>query len=239
MDVMAVSSQSCLDLSTELETQQQIQVTGCRCDQGPGVTRCVQVSSQVPGPREDPGLETATYLGGVTVSEGGEGGPPYLHFVTETAAGAGAELGGGVYSGGAGAGAVYVSPSLYPSSSSPTTTTYYDTSLAQPGPSLPAGYTAAAGAGAGQSQLVSYAGSTFLIQPAPDGSSAPLITAVTTRPDPESPGPGLAGAGQGAELSPGHSLSYATRVSPATIQWLIANYETAEGVSLPRSTLYR
>ena len=95
MDVMAVSSQSCLDLSTELETQQQIQVTGCRCDQGPGVTRCVQVSSQVPGPREDPGLETATYLGGVTVSEGGEGGPPYLHFVTETAAGAGAELGGG------------------------------------------------------------------------------------------------------------------------------------------------
>ena len=33
MDVMAVSSQSCLDLSTELETQQQIQVRGCRCDQ--------------------------------------------------------------------------------------------------------------------------------------------------------------------------------------------------------------
>ena len=34
------------------------------------------------------------------------------------------------------------------------------------------------------------------------------------------------------------SLSYATRVSPATINWLIENYETAEGVSLPRSTLY-
>ena len=100
MDVMAVSSQSCLDLSTELESQQQIQVRGVRRVL-PGVTRRVQVSSQVPGPREDPGLETATYLGGVTVSEGGEGGPPYLHFVTETAAGAGAELGGGVYSGGA------------------------------------------------------------------------------------------------------------------------------------------
>ena len=28
MDVMAVSSQSCLDLSTELESQQQIQVRG-------------------------------------------------------------------------------------------------------------------------------------------------------------------------------------------------------------------
>ncbi len=25
-------------------------------------------------------------------------------------------------------------------------------------------------------------------------------------------------------------LSYATRVSPATIQWLVANYETAEGI---------
>jgi len=32
--------------------------------------------------------------------------------------------------------------------------------------------------------------------------------------------------------------SYITRVSPATIQWLLQNYETAEGVSLPRSTLY-
>ena len=32
--------------------------------------------------------------------------------------------------------------------------------------------------------------------------------------------------------------SYITRVSPTTIQWLIQNYETAEGVSLPRSTLY-
>ncbi|KAJ1531999.1 hypothetical protein ONE63_000633 [Megalurothrips usitatus] len=33
-------------------------------------------------------------------------------------------------------------------------------------------------------------------------------------------------------------LSHATRVSPATVQWLLENYETAEGVSLPRSTLY-
>ena len=49
--------------------------------------------------------------------------------------------------------------------------------------------------GASQSQLVSYGGSTFLIQPAPDGSSAPLITAVTTPGAREESGdPGL-GAG--------------------------------------------
>ncbi|XP_037029042.1 DNA-binding protein RFX2 isoform X3 [Bradysia coprophila] len=34
------------------------------------------------------------------------------------------------------------------------------------------------------------------------------------------------------------SLTHATRVSPATVAWLMENYETAEGVSLPRSTLY-
>lgn len=33
-------------------------------------------------------------------------------------------------------------------------------------------------------------------------------------------------------------LSHATRVSPATVAWLVDNYENAEGVSLPRSTLY-
>uniref|UniRef100_A0A336MR21 CSON005548 protein n=1 Tax=Culicoides sonorensis TaxID=179676 RepID=A0A336MR21_CULSO len=34
------------------------------------------------------------------------------------------------------------------------------------------------------------------------------------------------------------NLSHATRVAPATVTWLVENYETAEGVSLPRSTLY-
>ena len=83
-----------------------------------------------------------------------------------------------------------------------------------------------------QSQLLSYGGSTFLIQPGPDGSSAPLITTVSRSSPPSSlpPGPDPEGG------MPGHSLSYATRVSPATIQWLINNYETAEGVSLPRYT---
>ena len=64
----------------------------------------------------------------------------------------------------------------------------------------------AAPTGAGQSQLVSYAGTTYLIQPATDGST-PLITAVAARTDSESPSlvpaPG--------ESSPSHSLSYATR----------------------------
>uniref|UniRef100_A0A8C7YQG5 Regulatory factor X, 1a (influences HLA class II expression) n=1 Tax=Oryzias sinensis TaxID=183150 RepID=A0A8C7YQG5_9TELE len=34
------------------------------------------------------------------------------------------------------------------------------------------------------------------------------------------------------------SFSHTARASPATVQWLLDNYETAEGVSLPRSTLY-
>ncbi|KAL9820962.1 transcription factor RFX3 isoform 2-T2 [Geothlypis trichas] len=36
----------------------------------------------------------------------------------------------------------------------------------------------------------------------------------------------------------GHTVTHTTRASPATLQWLLDNYETAEGVSLPRSTLY-
>uniref|UniRef100_A0A8C6VAL4 DNA-binding protein RFX2 n=1 Tax=Naja naja TaxID=35670 RepID=A0A8C6VAL4_NAJNA len=35
-----------------------------------------------------------------------------------------------------------------------------------------------------------------------------------------------------------HMLSHTSRSSPATLQWLLDNYETAEGVSLPRSSLY-
>ncbi|KAK7101164.1 DNA-binding protein RFX2-like isoform X3 [Littorina saxatilis] len=36
----------------------------------------------------------------------------------------------------------------------------------------------------------------------------------------------------------GTPLTHTTRASPATVQWLLDNYETSEGVSLPRSTLY-
>uniref|UniRef100_A0A8D8X1B8 DNA-binding protein RFX2 n=2 Tax=Cacopsylla melanoneura TaxID=428564 RepID=A0A8D8X1B8_9HEMI len=44
----------------------------------------------------------------------------------------------------------------------------------------------------------------------------------------------------GDPLSPDNpaSLSHVTKISPATVQWLIDNYETAEGVSLPRSSLF-
>ncbi|XP_037679949.1 DNA-binding protein RFX2 isoform X4 [Choloepus didactylus] len=35
-----------------------------------------------------------------------------------------------------------------------------------------------------------------------------------------------------------HCLAHTSRSSPATLQWLLDNYETAEGVSLPRSSLY-
>ncbi|XP_032241540.2 DNA-binding protein RFX2 isoform X3 [Nematostella vectensis] len=42
-------------------------------------------------------------------------------------------------------------------------------------------------------------------------------------------------SGQGM---PRHPIAHTTRASPATVQWLLENYETAEGVSLPRSTLY-
>lgn len=44
-------------------------------------------------------------------------------------------------------------------------------------------------------------------------------------------------AGSGGEQA-ASNLSHATRVSPATVAWLMDNYENAEGVSLPRSTLY-
>ncbi|KAM9794578.1 transcription factor RFX3 isoform 2-T2 [Syngnathus typhle] len=57
---------------------------------------------------------------------------------------------------------------------------------------------------------------------------------------------GLAGAqvigsGSGAYLmdnAAAHPAAQTARASPATLQWLLDNYETAEGVSLPRSTLY-
>nr|XP_012559397.1 DNA-binding protein RFX2 isoform X2 [Hydra vulgaris] len=51
-------------------------------------------------------------------------------------------------------------------------------------------------------------------------------------------------AHQAQYLQPGQSanqrvpISHTTRASPMTVQWLIENYETADGVSLPRSTLY-
>ncbi|XP_069051728.1 MHC class II regulatory factor RFX1a isoform X6 [Lepisosteus oculatus] len=60
-------------------------------------------------------------------------------------------------------------------------------------------------------------------------------------------GGAAAGAGGSYVIQGGYMLSnsgsnqtysHTTRASPATVQWLLDNYETAEGVSLPRSTLY-
>ncbi|XP_003501982.1 MHC class II regulatory factor RFX1 isoform X1 [Cricetulus griseus] len=59
-------------------------------------------------------------------------------------------------------------------------------------------------------------------------------------------GGGGSGSGAGTYVIQGgymlgnasQSYSHTTRASPATVQWLLDNYETAEGVSLPRSTLY-
>jgi len=51
-------------------------------------------------------------------------------------------------------------------------------------------------------------------------------------------------AQQAQYLQPGQTanqrvpISHITRASPITVQWLLENYETADGVSLPRSTLY-
>ncbi|XP_076415412.1 DNA-binding protein RFX2 isoform X4 [Peromyscus maniculatus bairdii] len=54
--------------------------------------------------------------------------------------------------------------------------------------------------------------------------------------------PIVSGAGayliHGGMDSARHSLAHTARSSPATLQWLLDNYETAEGVSLPRSSLY-
>ncbi|KAF7255960.1 hypothetical protein EG68_06880 [Paragonimus skrjabini miyazakii] len=44
---------------------------------------------------------------------------------------------------------------------------------------------------------------------------------------------------QGGQLEEDASaISHTAKASPVTVQWLVENYETAEGVSLPRSTLY-
>uniref|UniRef100_A0A674DHG8 Transcription factor RFX3 n=1 Tax=Salmo trutta TaxID=8032 RepID=A0A674DHG8_SALTR len=44
--------------------------------------------------------------------------------------------------------------------------------------------------------------------------------------------------GNSMDNSAPHPATQTTRASPSTLQWLLDNYETAEGVSLPRSTLY-
>ncbi|XP_072225120.1 MHC class II regulatory factor RFX1a isoform X3 [Leuresthes tenuis] len=48
----------------------------------------------------------------------------------------------------------------------------------------------------------------------------------------------LGSGSSGGTAGNSQNYSHTARASPATVQWLLDNYETAEGVSLPRSTLY-
>ncbi|XP_059204665.1 MHC class II regulatory factor RFX1a isoform X2 [Centropristis striata] len=48
----------------------------------------------------------------------------------------------------------------------------------------------------------------------------------------------MLGSSSGTAAGNSQNYSHTARASPATVQWLLDNYETAEGVSLPRSTLY-
>ncbi|KAM9779654.1 MHC class II regulatory factor RFX1a isoform 6-T6 [Neosynchiropus ocellatus] len=48
----------------------------------------------------------------------------------------------------------------------------------------------------------------------------------------------MLGSSSGGTAGNSQNYSHNARASPATVQWLLDNYETAEGVSLPRSTLY-
>ncbi|XP_072299562.1 MHC class II regulatory factor RFX1a isoform X4 [Eucyclogobius newberryi] len=49
---------------------------------------------------------------------------------------------------------------------------------------------------------------------------------------------GSGSSSSSSAASSNQTYSHTARASPATVQWLLDNYETAEGVSLPRSTLY-
>ncbi|XP_072513663.1 MHC class II regulatory factor RFX1 isoform X2 [Salminus brasiliensis] len=79
------------------------------------------------------------------------------------------------------------------------------------------------------------------------GAGVTVVTGGSSSASGGGAGGGASGGGggsyvvQGGYILGGGSQSYSphnTRASPATVQWLFDNYETAEGVSLPRSTLY-
>ncbi|XP_045113401.1 DNA-binding protein RFX2-like isoform X7 [Portunus trituberculatus] len=133
---------------------------------------------------------------------------------------------------------------LYSSSSN----TYY-----QPGPTTPVSYSQEVASSPVSGQILSSNTNTYVIQPAIDTDAQPLITTrgspqTNFREEPTTPRSrheeedGVAyvvsGGSPPLDADAQANLAHATRVSPATVQWLMDNYETAEGVSLPRSTLY-
>ncbi|XP_006564645.1 DNA-binding protein RFX2 isoform X4 [Apis mellifera] len=107
-------------------------------------------------------------------------------------------------------------------------------------------------------QLLSQGNGTYLIQQSVvdgDPTAHALISAATARASPQTENTEtVVSGGGGAYLISGNSgnttvtvedaataaanMTHATRVSQATVHWLLENYETADGVSLPRSTLY-
>ncbi|CAO1427183.1 unnamed protein product [Diamesa tonsa] len=69
-------------------------------------------------------------------------------------------------------------------------------------------------------------------------SSSPSSVAVTTQTTQQQITTITTSTSNLSETESTPNITHATRVSPATVAWLVENYETAEGVSLPRSTLY-
>ncbi|RLU15456.1 hypothetical protein DMN91_012450 [Ooceraea biroi] len=107
-------------------------------------------------------------------------------------------------------------------------------------------------------QLLSQGNGTYLIQQSVvdgDATTHALISAAAARASPQTEtAEAVVSGGGGTFLISGNSgsatvtveeaaaaaanMTHATRVSQATMHWLLENYETADGVSLPRSTLY-
>ncbi|XP_078043752.1 regulatory transcription factor Rfx isoform X1 [Augochlora pura] len=127
--------------------------------------------------------------------------------------------------------------------------------------STPVTYTQVTGQGSNSTtgQLLSQGNGTYLIQQSVvdgDPTAHALISAAAARASPQTENAEtVVSGGGGAYLISGNSaggttvtvedaaaaaanMTHATRVSQATVHWLLENYETADGVSLPRSTLY-
>ncbi|CAM4470614.1 unnamed protein product [Leuciscus chuanchicus] len=130
----------------------------------------------------------------------------------------------------------FADPSLYPQTTP--SVTYYETS-----PTTGSQVTSPATT---QAVSVSSGAGTGVVSMFSEGSSG--ITVVTGGASSDVGGAGgvATGGGVGSYVIQGgymlgggnQNFSHNTRASPATVQWLMDNYETAEGVSLPRCTLY-
>ncbi|XP_066980347.1 DNA-binding protein RFX2-like isoform X11 [Macrobrachium rosenbergii] len=140
-------------------------------------------------------------------------------------------------SGGVGVPGAYVQ--AYPVYTVGDTTMYTATTYYQPGSTTPVSYSQEVANSPVSGQILTSGGSPYVIQPGVDGEAHPLLS--TTRASPQTD-EGVtymvSGNTPALDADAQANLAHATRVSPATVQWLLDNYETADGVSLPRSTLY-